>query len=237
MTEVSSRRDRPRLRVVVLPVLALALLAAGCGSVGLTEGTGDKAKGRELFIGKCGSCHTLADAGTTGQIGPNLDNAFAESRRNGLGESTFVQVVRGQIEYPIAKTSTGAPGMPKNLATGQDADDIASYVGAVAGTGAVAPPAAPPPAPKPTPAPPGAPGDAVAGKAVFASAGCGSCHTLADANASGAVGPNLDDAKPSADLVTTRVTNGQGAMPSFKGQLTETQIADVAAYVSSAAGK
>ena len=79
-------------------------------------------------------------------------------------------------------------------------------------------------------------GDATAGKAVFSSAGCGGCHTLADAGTSGNVGPNLDDAKPDAALVTDRVTNGQGVMPSFKDQLSEKQIADVAAYVSSVAG-
>jgi mono/diheme cytochrome c family protein len=79
-------------------------------------------------------------------------------------------------------------------------------------------------------------GDADAGKQVFASAGCGGCHTLADAGTNGTVGPNLDDAKPSEELAVTRVTNGKGAMPSFKGQLTEQQIADVAAYVSSVAG-
>ncbi|MDQ3875074.1 MAG: c-type cytochrome, partial [Actinomycetota bacterium] len=38
------------------------------------------------------------------------------------------------------------------------------------------------------------------------------------------------------DLVVDRVTNGKGAMPSFKDQLSEKQIQDVAAYVSSAAG-
>jgi len=80
-------------------------------------------------------------------------------------------------------------------------------------------------------------GDATAGKAVFASAGCGGCHTLADAGTNGNVGPNLDDAKPDAVLVTDRVTNGQGVMPSFKDQLSEKQIADVAAYVSSVAGQ
>ena len=74
-------------------------------------------------------------------------------------------------------------------------------------------------------------GDASAGEQVFASAGCGGCHTLAAAGSSGNVGPNLDDAKPDAGLVVTRVTNGQGAMPSFKDQLNEKQIADVAAYV------
>jgi mono/diheme cytochrome c family protein len=74
-------------------------------------------------------------------------------------------------------------------------------------------------------------GDPAAGKTVFASAGCVGCHTLADANASGTIGPNLDDAKPDHDLVVERVTNGMGAMPSFKGQLSEQDIQNVAAYV------
>jgi mono/diheme cytochrome c family protein len=77
----------------------------------------------------------------------------------------------------------------------------------------------------------GSGGDAAAGEAVFASAGCGGCHTLKAAGASGNVGPNLDDAKPPAELVVDRVTNGKGVMPSFKDQLTEQQIQDVAAYV------
>jgi mono/diheme cytochrome c family protein len=80
-------------------------------------------------------------------------------------------------------------------------------------------------------------GDPAAGKEVFASAGCGGCHTLADAGTNGAVGPNLDDAMPDNALVVERVTNGQGGMPSFKDQLTEKQIEDVAAYVSSVAGQ
>jgi mono/diheme cytochrome c family protein len=79
-------------------------------------------------------------------------------------------------------------------------------------------------------------GDASAGKSVFASAGCAGCHTLADANAHGNVGPNLDQAKPALSLVVTRVTKGAGAMPSFKGQLSDKQIADVAAYVVKATG-
>ena len=83
----------------------------------------------------------------------------------------------------------------------------------------------------------GGAGDAAAGKTVFESAGCASCHTLADAGATGAVGPNLDDAKPDAALVKERVTNGKAPMPPFKGQLSDAQIADVAAYVSSVAGK
>jgi mono/diheme cytochrome c family protein len=79
-------------------------------------------------------------------------------------------------------------------------------------------------------------GDATAGKQVFETAGCTSCHTLADAGATGTVGPNLDDAKPPASLVVDRVTHGKGVMPSFSGQLSEQQIQDVAAYVSSVAG-
>ena len=74
-------------------------------------------------------------------------------------------------------------------------------------------------------------GDAAAGEAVFASAGCGGCHTLEAAGSSGNVGPNLDEAQPDAELVEERVHNGAGAMPSFRGQLDEKQIQDVAAYV------
>jgi mono/diheme cytochrome c family protein len=247
MTSTPTSRVRGPLALAPL-ALALAtgaLFASGCGSgsVGFSEGTGDRVKGKDLFTQKCGSCHTLADAGTTGQIGPNLDYAFYASRRDGLGESTVVQVVRGQIAYPISHTSTGAPGMPENLVEGQDANDVASYVGAVAGVKnpSTATPA-PPPATTPTTTTPaagggGAAGDAAAGKAVFMSAGCAGCHTLADAGSTGNVGPNLDDAKPDAALVKERVTNGKAPMPAFKGQLSPTQIADVAAYVSSVAGK
>jgi mono/diheme cytochrome c family protein len=79
-------------------------------------------------------------------------------------------------------------------------------------------------------------GDPTSGKQVFGTAGCKSCHTLADAGATGAVGPNLDQVKPNFKLVTERVTFGRGAMPSFKGQLSDQKIADVAAYVVKATG-
>ena len=81
----------------------------------------------------------------------------------------------------------------------------------------------------------GVEGDPEAGEAVFV-ANCGTCHTLSDAGTTGNVGPNLDDSQPPEDLVVDRVTNGRGQMPPFKGSLSEQQIADVAAYVSSAAG-
>ena len=83
---------------------------------------------------------------------------------------------------------------------------------------------APPPAAEPT-------GDAAAGKELFAANGCGSCHTLADAGASGTIGPNLDESKPAFDLVVERVTNGKPPMPAFGGTLSAEQIENVAAYV------
>jgi mono/diheme cytochrome c family protein len=79
-------------------------------------------------------------------------------------------------------------------------------------------------------------GDPTAGKAIFLKAGCIGCHTLADAKSTGTVGPNLDQAKPSYRRATARVTLGKGAMPSFKGQLTTQQLADVASYVVKATG-
>jgi mono/diheme cytochrome c family protein len=104
-------------------------------------------------------------------------------------------------------------------------------------------PQPPPPPAASTPSPPpaqtgqtgqaggSAAGDVAAGKMVFESAGCASCHTLADAGATGTVGPNLDEAKPPHALVIMRVTNGKAAMPPFKDTLSEKQIEDVAAYV------
>ena len=80
-------------------------------------------------------------------------------------------------------------------------------------------------------------GGAADGAAVFASAGCGNCHTLAAANASGAVGPNLDELMPSSEQVAEQVKSGGGGMPAFEDQLSEDEIQAVAEYVSSSAGQ
>ncbi len=66
---------------------------------------------------------------------------------------------------------------------------------------------------------------------------CASCHTLAAAGASGKVGPDLDQLQPGPDLVVSQVNNGGGAMPAFKGKLTDAQIQELATYVSDNAGK
>ena len=125
-----------RRLVGALAVLSATFVAAGCGTVGIPDASADKSRGKALFTQKCGACHTLADAGTSGKVGPNLDSAFERSRTDGLGEATVRQVVRGQIAYPVVKPSTGAPGMPKDIVTGADADAVAAYVASVAGVGA-----------------------------------------------------------------------------------------------------
>lgn len=218
--------------VAVALVAALGLAACG-GTVGYSQGTGDRIRGKELFVKGCGSCHALADAGTTAAVGPNLDYAFVQSRLDGLGDETVQQVVRGQIAYPVTDPSTDAPGMPADIYEGDDAEDVASYVASVAGLGANGEPFDPSSPPEPA-SPDG--GGGTDGESLFASAGCGGCHTLAAAGSSGKVGPNLDEAKPSRELAIDRVTNGRGGMPSFKGQLTEEQIRAVAAYVAENAG-
>ncbi len=197
-------------RPAAVLALATALLAAGCGTGGIAKG-GDPSKGKQLFQAKCGGCHTLADAGTHGQTGPNLDEAFGPDRKQGFKQVTIEQVVRDQIELAV-------PPMPQNLVTGSDADAVAAYVAQVAGTGVTATK------------------NSTNGKDIF-TANCGSCHTLADAGTSGTVGPNLDQLKPNEARVQKQVTNGGAVMPAFRGTLTPAQITAVAKYVSSVAGK
>jgi mono/diheme cytochrome c family protein len=225
-----------RARLAGIAVLAglAAAAAGGCGTVGRVEGA-DATLGKQLFAERCGSCHTLADAGTKGTIGPNLDDAFVHARSDdpeqGFDESTIRDVVRGQIAYPVEEPPTGGPGMPADLVTGSDADAVAAYVAAVAGL---------PPQQGTQPAAGGAPaggGGTPDGKELFASAGCGSCHVLAAAGSGGTIGPNLDESKPSLELAIERVTNGKPPMPSFKDSLTEEQIRAVAKFVADNAGK
>ena len=74
-------------------------------------------------------------------------------------------------------------------------------------------------------------GNPQAGRAIFTSAGCVSCHTLNAAGSHGTIGPNLDQLKPPYARIVRQVTNGGKIMPPFKSQLTTTQIRDVAAFV------
>lgn len=212
---------------------AVALLAAGCGNGGVARGAQrpDTGHGQQLFSQSCAACHTLQAAGASGTIGPNLDNAFAGSRKQGYPSSSIENVVLDQIRLgsgPIAtytngKKFTSQTTMPANLVKGQDAIDVAAYVASVAGVGGFA----------------AAPGNVgTNGEAIF-KANCSSCHTLAAAGSTGTVGPNLDQLAPKLTLaiVVHQVTNGGAIMPSFKGKLSSAQIQAVAKYVSSSAGK
>jgi cbb3-type cytochrome c oxidase subunit III len=204
------RQAQPLLGALALAVLVLS--GAGCGTGGKAA-AGDQQNGGKLFTSKCAGCHVLAAAGSHGTTGPNLDDAFSAVRKQGFKQSTIQNVVLDQIRQP-------SPPMPKNLVTGQDAQDVAAYVAAKAGVPGAA--AAPP-----------AGND---GKSIF-SANCASCHTLKAAAASGTIGPNLDDLKPSEPIVKHQVEVGGGVMPAFKGTLTPEQIDAVAKFVATSAGK
>jgi plastocyanin len=116
-------RGRRVASACLLPVLALA--TAGC-SVKAADNANVVA-GKKAFVSKCGSCHTLARAGTKGIVGPNLDEAFRTSIAEGLERNTVRGVVEGQIENP---NPNGA--MPKDLVKGSTLTDIAAYVAQVA---------------------------------------------------------------------------------------------------------
>lgn len=171
----------PKLSTAIRPLLALAALAAvalpaaGCGT-----SDADPERGRTLFRAQCGTCHTMAQAGTTGQIGPNLDDAFAAARAAGENGATVEGVVEAQVEYPRPSNDNPAVSMPADIVSGQDLEDVAAYVAMYAGVAGAAPPKVP-----------GGPG-----AQVFANNGCDACHALAAAGSGGVTGPNLDEVLP-----------------------------------------
>jgi mono/diheme cytochrome c family protein len=218
-------------------LVAAALLAAGCGTGGVASAgqPPDTRSGQQLFTSACGSCHTLAAAGTNADIGPNLDNAFAADVQEGYPQSVIENVVLDQIRLgsgPIATYTTVENGkgltpqtpMPANIVKGQDAIDVAAYVASVAGQGGFTSGG-------------GFASLGTDGAAIFKGAGCAGCHTLAAAGAAGTTGPNLDQLKPSTSVVAHQVTVGGGLMPAFQAKLSPAQIQAVAKYVSSSAGK
>jgi cbb3-type cytochrome c oxidase subunit III len=197
----------------------MALAVTGCGNNSKT----DTANGKNLFIAKCGGCHTMARAGTAGTSGPDLDDAFRRARKDGM-ESTIRGVVDQQIKHPSQNLYPSSLVMPPNLVTGEDAADVAAYVAFAAAnpgkdSGALA-----------------EVGGGTDGKGLFKT-NCGSCHTLADAGTAGTSGPDLDQLKPSLAIVTKQVTNGGVTMPAFGGSLSKEQIALIAKYLSGVAGK
>jgi cytochrome c oxidase subunit 2 len=171
-----------------LAALVVAVVS-GCGTGGPAKG-GDANQGRKLFLteGQCGSCHTMKDAGSSGKIGPNLDEAFQQSRVEGYEDSAIKNVVLDQIRFP----TTGS-GMPADLLTGDDAVNVAAYVGRCAG------------------ADPNNAQDRLAcqnlvtkpgGEGLYSSLGCQGCHSI-DGSASS--GPTFKGLFGS----TVELTNGQ----------------------------
>jgi mono/diheme cytochrome c family protein len=125
---------RPFATLAIAALIGVASVASGCGVKTGVAGSGgaDLAHGKQLFTTTCGGCHALAEAGTKGTIGPNLDAAYAQPRSNGFADSSFEALVREQIQrgFPYAQPTP----MPSNLLKGQDAQDVAAYVAAVAAT-------------------------------------------------------------------------------------------------------
>jgi plastocyanin len=120
--------------MVLLAVLAMVSLT-GCE---LKDDGDNLVNGKGLFVEKCAACHELARAGAAGTIGPSLDEAWQQARKDGFGRSTYEGVVHKQIlqpnRIPQVDPATGEPLdlMPANLVTGEDAEDVAAYVSRVA---------------------------------------------------------------------------------------------------------
>ena len=212
-----------------LCAVAIALPLGACGRDGEDLETG-KAK----FVEKCGSCHTLARAGTAGTTGPNLDHAFRTALHDGIDRDTVEGIVHRQILHPST-----AGVMPQGLVQGDDASDVAAYVGYAAARagkdeGALASAGL---------------AQAKTGDQIFTAAGCAGCHTFSPAGSNGTIGPNLNQLKTmagklvpgkSADEYVRQSIEDPGAyvvkgfsnvMPSFKGRLTDQQIKALIDYL------
>jgi plastocyanin len=115
-------------------VAGLVAASAGLGGCTLRSSGADVVQGKKDFVARCGTCHTLARAGSKGTAGPNLDEAFRRSRMDGIKSSTFMGVVERQIENPNTNQEidpqTGKPTttMPANIVKGEAARNVAAYV-------------------------------------------------------------------------------------------------------------
>ena len=238
-----------RKLATIAPVALLLLALGGCA---LKHPEANLVRGKQLFVQKCQVCHTLAHANSTGDVGPNLDVAFRQDRVDGIKSASIEGLVDGWIEYPNANPNSGAV-MPPMLLKGQDAQDVAAYVAAVAAepghdTGALA-----------TAVQAVVPVTPASGENVFKNVGgCGGCHTLAAASTTGTAGPNLtlrlksDCANPASipkrgaaltQCIQTAIVNPyayipagytSGVMPNtFSKTLSKTQIAALVAFLSS----
>jgi mono/diheme cytochrome c family protein len=221
---------KPIRQLLPLAALLAAVVAiSGCGTT-----NGDVANGRILFTKKCGICHELAQAGTSGKTGPNLDDAFAAAREaGGFDAETIEGIVKAQVDSPRPGNGNPMATMPAHIVEGSDLDDVAAYVGKYAGVPGAAPPEV----------------EGGAGAQVFANNGCGSCHTLAAANSGGTTGPDLDEVLPGqkeAEIEESivdpeaKIAEGYpaGVMPQeFGEKLSEEELKELVKFLSENAGK
>lgn len=220
------------LLVTMLGLLTAA--AAGCGTSDPAPIAGEfDDRGRQLFTAKCGTCHKMAQAASTGTQGPDLDAAFAAGREVGMKESTIEGIVKAQVLHP-RPPEEGFPGvnMPADIVTGNDLDDVASYVARYAGVPGAEPPLAPGSGP---------------GAQVYAENGCGSCHTLAAAGSAGTLGPDLDEVIPGLSkseietaIVDPDATKAKGyenvAMPDSFDSIPANQLNELIDFLVSSTG-
>ncbi len=216
---------------------AAAVVAAGIALLALTgcgvSETGNFDRGRQLFVSKCGTCHTMKQAATTGTQGPDLDAAFAQARADGMDPDTIAGVVKAQVENPRPSTSDPSVSMPADLVSGDDLNDVATYVGEVAGNPAIRPPTFA-----------GGPGGQV-----FGENGCGSCHTLKAAGSTGTTGPDLDKVLPgmSAAEIKQSITDPNAKItpgyppnvmpPTFGQTISKKDLATLVQFLQQKAGK
>jgi plastocyanin len=119
-----------RVRTLLLAGLVIVAMT-GCE---LKDDGDNLVNGKTLFVQECSQCHALARAGAQGVVGPDLDQAWQRSERDGLGRSTYEGVVHQQILEPNRNaqvdptTGKRMELMPANLVTGEDAQDVAAYV-------------------------------------------------------------------------------------------------------------
>jgi cytochrome c6 len=204
---------------------AAALALTGCAGE-TTESSGASLDvGKQLFSQKCGACHVMQAANTQGTIGPNLDDAFGHSRSQEFEESTFFEVVLGQMEIQIPPMPDFDEEGTKDYIPEEDRIAIAAFVSQCTWLEA-----------DDIPAGCGA-GDSEStdGETIF-SQSCASCHALEAAGSTGTIGPNLDESSATLEEAIEQIVNGGGAMPAFEGQLTEEQIQAVAEYVVESRG-
>jgi len=120
-------------RTRLLGLAACVTLAAGltaCENDNVSANA-DLIAGKKAFAQKCAACHVLARAEAKGVQGPNLDEAFRQSLKDGFGRDTLHGVVHSQIIHPARVPKDSPAYMPAELVTGKLAEDVASYVAAV----------------------------------------------------------------------------------------------------------